>query len=176
MTPRGMPLGPEEHDTLATRRQDRRAQARAAVDRWGRDNPEPGLDADGDDRWFVMLSGEHKRTIPVLLQLGGHSLEVQSFFMRAPDENEAELYAYLLRRHLRTYVLRFALHPDGDVLLVGVLPLEAVTTEGIDRLLGQLLVAADDAFDQALRLGFGSYIEREQAWRARVGLGRNPIS
>lgn len=153
-----------------------RADAANAVADWAAAQPELQVSDEGDGRWFVMLAGERKRTIPVLLQLGEHTLDVQSFFMRAPDENEAELYAYLLRRNLRTYLLRFALHPDGDVLLVGLLPTEAVTPDALDRLMGQLLLAADEAFDHALRLGFTSYIEREQRWRERVGLGRNPIS
>ncbi|QBI20256.1 YbjN domain-containing protein [Egibacter rhizosphaerae] len=126
--------------------------------------------------WDLMLAGDHKRTIPVHLELGEHTLTLQSFFMRAPDENAEELYEYLLRRNLRTYALRFALHPDGDVLLVGVLPHTAVTHEELDRLVGQLLTAADEAFVHALRTGFASYIEREQEWRARSGLPRNPIS
>lgn len=155
---------------------DARNEARAALVAYGRHHPELGLVDEGGDQWFVMLAGEHKRTIPVLLQLGDHTLDVSSFFMRAPDENEAQLYAYLLRRNLRTWVLRFALHPDGDILLVGLLPTAAVTADTLDQLFGQLLVAADEAFDHALRLGFRSYIEREQAWRAKVGMGRNPIT
>ena len=153
-----------------------RGLARAALEAYGRDHPELDLVDEGDDQWFVMLAGEHKRTIPVLLQLGDHTLDVSSFFMRAPDENEAQLYAYLLRRNLRTWTLRFALHPDGDILLVGLLPAVAVTSDTLDQLFGQLLVAADEAFDHALRLGFSSYIEREQAWRKKVGMGRNPIT
>lgn len=153
-----------------------RDAARDAVGTYGRQHPELHLVREGDDRWFAMLAGDHKRTIPVLLQLGDHTLDVSSFFMRAPDENEAGLYRYLLRRNLRTYLLRFALHPDGDILLVGLLPTAAVTVDTLDHLLGQLLVAADEAFDHALRLGFSSYIEREQAWRAQTGLGRNPIT
>jgi hypothetical protein len=82
----------------------------------------------------------------------------------------------LLRRNLRSYTLRFALHPDGDVLLVGVVPLEAVTDVELDRVLGQLLAIADETFNEALRLGFAGYIEREQAWRSAAGLPRNPIS
>lgn len=137
-----------------------------------------GLDVERIDEttWFTMLAGERKRTIPVYLELGERHLSVQSFFLRAPDENEGGLYAYLLGRHLRSYVLRFALAESGDLLIVGVLPHLAVTAEELDRLLGQLLSAADDAFDTALRLGFAGYIEREQAWRARSGMPRNPIS
>lgn len=160
------------HDGVLTARDG----ARAALTAYGQAHPELGLVDEGDDQWFAMLAGEHKRTIPVLLQLGDHTLDVSSFFMRAPDENESQLYAYLLRRNLRSWVLRFALHPDGDVLLVGLLPVTAVSADVLDQLFGQLLVAADEAFDHALRLGFSSYIEREQAWRKKVGMGRNPIT
>jgi hypothetical protein len=137
-----------------------------------------GLDVERLDEgtWFTMLAGERKRTVPVYIEVGDRHLAVQSFFLRAPDENEGALYGYLLRRHMRSYTLRFAIAESGDLLLVGVVPLAAVDADEVDRLLGQLLAAADDAFDTALRLGFASYIEREQAWRERAGLQRNPIS
>lgn len=150
------------------------ANARAVVERWLATN---GVEAEREaERWTVMLGGERKRTLGVTLSLGDHTLIVQSFFMRAPDEGAAAFYALLLRRNLRSYTLRFALHPDGDVLLVGVVPLEAVTDVELDRLLGQVLAVADETFDEALRLGFAGYIEREQAWRSASGLPRNPIT
>lgn len=146
------------------------------IEAWFAAQPDLPVERFGERGWLTMLRGEHKRTIPVHVELGTHNLFVQSFFMRAPDENQAQLYEFLLHRQLRTYVLRFALEDTGDVLIVGVLPLHAVTDDELDRLLGQLLVTADEAFDTALRLGFESYIEREQAWRAQVGAPRNPIS
>lgn len=152
------------------------AASARVVERWLADHPDLPVERLDDHRWLTVLAGERKRTIPVYLEVGAHTLTVQSFFVRAPDENAGALYAYLLRRHLRTYLLRFALHPDGDILIVGVLPLAALTSEELDRLLGQLLVAADEAFEHALRVGFASYIEREQAWRANVGAARNPIT
>ncbi|MBW3603527.1 MAG: YbjN domain-containing protein [Actinobacteria bacterium] len=150
------------------------AAARAIVDQWVADQDVPGERE--NDRWNVMLSGEHKRTVGVTISVGDHTLIAQSFFMRAPDEDRAGVYGLLLRRNLRSYTLRFALHPDGDVLLVGVLPLAAVTLSELDRMLGQLLAVADETFDEALRLGFASYIEREQTWRASTGQPRNPIT
>lgn len=151
-------------------------EAAAAIAAWF--DGQADLDAEKleGDAWFVMLAGEHKRTVPVHISVTDHHVQVQSFFMRAPDENEAELYGYLLRRNLRSYILRFALTVDGDVLLLGVLPHAAVEPDVLDRVLGQLLTTADEAFNTALRLGFASYIEREQAWRERVGAPRNPIS
>jgi hypothetical protein len=150
--------------------------AEDVIEGWFDAHPDLKVERVGDRGWFTILVGEHKRTIPVYLELGAHNLVVESFFMRAPDENEAEVYRYLLRRNLRTYILRFALYDSGDVMLVGVVPNEAITAEELDRVLGQLLVAADESYDAALRAGFSSYIDREQAWREGLGMARNPIS
>jgi hypothetical protein len=150
------------------------AAAREIVSRWAAAH-DGSVDA-ADDRWTVMLAGEHKRTVGVTLSIGDHTLTAQSFFMRAPDEAPGRVYELLLRRHVRSYTLRFALLPDGDVVLVGVLPLRAVFDEELDRMLGQLLAVADETFDEALRRGFATYISREQAWRAQAGLPRNPIT
>jgi hypothetical protein len=138
--------------------------------------PELGAERLGETSWFVMLRGERKRTIPAYLEVGTHNLTIQSFFMQAPDENRDQLYELLLRRNLRSYAFRFGLTDDGDVLLAAVVPLHAVSHDELDRLLGQLLATADDAFNPALRLGFAAYIDREQAWREKVGIGRNPIT
>jgi hypothetical protein len=153
-----------------------RAGAVEAVNAWFAGQPDLDVERVGEHGWLTVLRGERKRTVPVYLAVGDHTLSIQSFFLRAPDEQLDEVYALLLRRHLRTYVLRFALTDDGDVLLVGVLPLHAVTVAELDRVLGQVLAVADDMFNPALRAGFASYIDREQAWRRGVGLDPNPIS
>ncbi len=145
------------------------------IDEWFE---ESGLEVERvrDNGWLTVIAGERKRTIPVYLELGDHTLIVESFFMSAPDERHDEVYRYLLQRNLRTYTMRFALYDSGDIMLVGVIPHHAVTAEELDRALGQLLTVADDSYWAAIRLGFTGYIEREQAWREKVGLGRNPIS
>lgn len=153
-----------------------RARAVEAVEAWFAAQPDLRHERQDTHAWFTQLAGEHKRTIPVHVAVSEQQLVVQSFFMRAPDENFSELYGYLLRRGLRSYVLRFALSDEGDVLLVGILPHRAVTVAELDRVLGQLLATADEAFDVALRLGFASYIEREQAWRRSVGAPPNPVT
>lgn len=150
--------------------------AAAVIDAWFADSPDLEVERVGDDGWFTVLAGERKRTIPVHLEVGAHTLTVQSFFMRAPDENAGEVYALLLRRNRSTYTCRFALYDTGDLMLIGVVPLHAVTAEELDRLMGQLLESADSTYDAALRRGFAGYIEAEQAWRAGLGMPRNPIT
>lgn len=150
--------------------------AAAQIDEWFASQPQLDVERLGDHGWLTVLAGERKRGIPVYLELGGHTLVIESFFMTAPDERHDEVFRYLLQRNLRTYTLRFAIYDNGDIMLVGVVPRHAVTTDEIDRTMGQLLSVADDSYWPAIRLGFTEYIEREQAWRAKVGLGRNPIT
>lgn len=149
--------------------------AAAAIDAWFEQSDQE-VERVGDHGWLTVLAGERKRTIPVYLELGEHTLMIESFFLAAPDERHDEVYRYLLQRNLRTYNMRFALYDSGDVMLVGIIPEHAVTVEEIDRTLGQLLTVADESYWPAIRLGFTGYIEREQAWREKVGLGRNPIT
>ena len=143
---------------------------------WFASQPDLECEHVGDNGWLTVLRGERKRSIPAYLELGAHTLVVESFFMSAPDERHDEVYRYLLGRNLRTYTLRFAVYDSGDIMIVGVLPRHAVTSDEIDRTLGQLLTVADESYWPAIRLGFTQYIEREQAWRSKMGLGRNPIT
>jgi hypothetical protein len=124
------------------------------------ENPRPGA-------YLVRLAGEHKLATMTWLIADRHSLLVEAFFCRQPDENHAEFYRFLLGRNGRMYGVHFALDPVGDVYLVGRLPLSAV--DDIDRLLGCVLTYADENFDKALELGFASAIRREWAWRASRG-------
>jgi len=124
------------------------------------ENPRPGA-------YLVKLTGEHKLATMTWLIADQHSLLVEAFFCRQPDENHAEFYRFLLSRNGRMYGVHFALDPVGDVYLVGRLPLSAVSD--VDRLLGCVLTYSDENFDKALELGFASAIRREWRWRESRG-------
>jgi hypothetical protein len=126
------------------------------------ERPAPGA-------FLVRLEGEHKLATMTWLVAGDHSLQVEAFFCRQPDENHAAFYRFLLERSARMYGVHFALDHTGDVYLAGRLPLEAINEAEIDRLLGCVLSYSDDNFDTALELGFASAIRREWAWRAKRG-------
>ena len=153
-----------------------RDQAVEAIEKWIAEQDELEVERLDDHSWVVALAGEKKRTIGLFLSVGDRTLVAQAHFMRAPDENVAALYELLLKRHQRSYTLRFSVEESGDILLVGVVPLRAITIEEVDTLAGAVLTVADETFNAALRLGFEGYIEREQRWRERTGQGRNPIS
>jgi len=126
------------------------------------ESPQPGA-------YLVRLEGQHKLATMTWLIAQAHSLHVEAFFCRQPDENHAEFYRFLLERGSAMFGVHFALDPVGDVYLVGRLPLSSITAAEIDRLLGCVLSYSDDNFDQALMLGFASSIRREHAWRVKRG-------
>ena len=126
------------------------------------EQPEPGA-------YLVRLVGEHKLATLTWLITGEHSLQVEAFFCRQPDENHAAFYRFLLERNARMYGVDFALDRTGDVCLTGRLPLSATSESEIDTLLGCVLTYSDETFNEALRIGFASAIRREWAWREKRG-------
>jgi hypothetical protein len=137
---------------------------RAALADLGLEYENPGTGA-----FLVKLPGEHKLATMTWLIAGPHSLHVEAFFCRAPDENHAAFYRFLLQRNGTMYGVHFALDPVGDVYLAGRLPPAAISAAEIDRILGCVLSYSDETFDAALALGFGSSIRREWAWRLKRG-------
>ena len=119
--------------------------------------------------YLVRLEGERKLVTMTWLVVGAHSLGVEAFFCRQPDENHEAFYRFLLERNGRMYGVHFALDPVGDVYLTGRHPLTAVSTADIDRLLGCVLSYSDENFNTALEIGFGSSIRREWDWRVKRG-------
>jgi hypothetical protein len=122
---------------------------------------------DSDDRFVVALPGEKRLKTACWLVVGAHSVEVQAFVMRRPDEKREAVYEFLLQRNVRTYGVSWAIDSMGDVYLTGRIPLAAVTPDEIDRVLGCVLEYADSTFNTLLEMGFGSSIRREWAWRVK---------
>lgn len=119
--------------------------------------------------FFVTLPGVHKLATQAWLVLGDHSLLVEAFVVRKPDENLVQFAQYLLERNARMYGVHFCVDQVGDIYLVGRTPLAAVTDDEVDRLLGCILTYADESFDTLLELGFAGSIRREWAWRVKRG-------
>ncbi|MQY04379.1 YbjN domain-containing protein [Actinomadura macrotermitis] len=126
------------------------------------DKPRPGA-------FFVKLPGQHKLATMTWLIIGDHSLSIEAFFCRKPDENHEAFYRFLLEKNGRMYGVAFALDDVGDVHLVGKVPLAAISADEIDRLLGCVLTYSDENFDKALERGFKTSIQKEWDWRVKRG-------
>ncbi|MEU0087980.1 YbjN domain-containing protein [Streptomyces sp. NPDC006274] len=119
--------------------------------------------------YVVKLPGTRKLSTTCSFLVGKHSLSVNAFVVRHPDENDAAVHRWLLERNLKLYGVSYAIDSLGDIYLVGRLPLSVVTPDELDRLLGSILEAADGSFNTLLELGFASAIRREYEWRVSRG-------
>ena len=129
------------------------------------------LDYDQKDEatYLITLPGQTKQQTHCAFVVGDHSLSINAFVIRKPDENKVGVYEYLLKKNVAMYSVAFAVNELGDIYLVGRLPLDAVTEREIDRILGEVLQYADSSFNPLLELGFSSAIRREWAWRVSRG-------
>jgi hypothetical protein len=117
----------------------------------------------------VELPGERRLKTNTLLTIGEHSVRIEAFVCRRPDENAESVYRFLLKRNRRLYGVAYTLDNVGDIYLVGRMALQSVTADEIDRVLGQVLEAVDCDFNTLLELGFSSSIRKEWEWRVSRG-------
>jgi hypothetical protein len=119
----------------------------AAVDR----SEEPGL-----RRWFLRLRGEEKDTFTIWLTLRQRTLHYETYVMPAPEEGHARFFEHLLRRNAGFNGVAFQVGEEDAIFLAGALPIQAVTDDELDRILGSLYAYTEQCFRPALRIGFAS--------------------
>ena len=122
-----------------------------------------------DQAITVVLPGERKLRTTCALVPGPHSLSINAFVARHPDENVAGVHRWLLERNRKLFGIAYAIDQLGDIYLVGRLPAATVTVDVLDQVLGAVLAEADGSFNHILELGFRSSIEREWRWRLSRG-------
>ncbi len=125
----------EENPTVAAVERDREAGAR---------------------RWIARLSGEEKATFSVWFHLRQRTLHVETYVMPAPEENHAQFYEHLLRRNLGFHGFAFAIGAEDGIFLIGETPVERITTDELDRLLGSTYAYVEQCFRPAMRIGYAS--------------------
>lgn len=107
-------------------------------------------------RWFVRVHGEERDVFTLWLSLRQRTLHFETYFMPAPEENEAQLYEHLLRRNQKLGGMAFAIGIEDAVFLQGQLPVDAVTDDELDRILGSTYAYIEQCFRPAMRIGFAS--------------------
>ena len=119
--------------------------------------------------FLLTLPGERKLETHCALVVGDHSVSINAFIIRKPDENVEAVHEWLLKKNVTMYCVAFAINELGDIYLVGRLPFNSITEMELDRVIGAVLQYSDSAFNPLLELGFSNAIRREWAWRVSRG-------
>jgi hypothetical protein len=145
------------------------AEAEATISAWAR-TVEVAIESGGrPGESLVILPGEAKQKSTVSLLVSERALSASVFVVRHPDENREAFFRWLLARNLRLPGVAFGVDQHDDVFLVARLPLAAISIDTLDELMGALLTAADESFNELLALGFSASISREWVWRLSRG-------
>lgn len=123
----------------------------AAVDRGTSDDT-----SFGEPRWYVRMIGEEKDFTTVWLTLGQRMLRYETYVMPAPEENQAAVMEFVLRRNDQLVGAHFSVGAEDALYLRGELPDTAVTGDELDRVLGTVYTTVEATFRPLLRLAFAS--------------------
>ena len=122
-----------------------------------------------DNSFFLTLPGERKLQTHCAIVVGDHSVSINAFVIRKPDENVEAVHEWLLKKNASMYCVAFAINEMDDIYLVGRLPFHSISEIELDRVIGAVLQYSDSSFNPLLELGFSTAIRREWAWRVSRG-------
>ena len=142
---------------------DELSQAESLIDAWlGEElsTNEAIVDVTRDDsiarRWYVRLAGDQRDFTTIWMTLGQRTLKYESYVLPAPEENERELYEFLLRLNHRLVGAQFGIGPEDAIFLTGELAIDALSPDELDRIVGTIFAYVERHFRQALEIGFAS--------------------
>lgn len=135
-----------------------RDRAAAVVDAWTSELPDGATcERVREAFWYVRLPGAARRWIPLELDLGDRTLKVTSHVIVEPDDNHAEVYAFLLRRNHGAAGPAFSIDGgEGVICLVGRIPLHRLDAGALDDLVGRIVEQTEETFRSILNLGFAA--------------------
>ena len=129
--------------------------------------------------YLVTLQGRRRPSTLVWLLAGEQAVSVEAFVMHVlpghcPDPSR--LHRHLLARNLRLRAVHYGLDDVGDLFLTGSIPLEAVSAEHLDRVLGEVLDLLERDAEALLALTYGARLAdpRLDSKVRYDGAGRRP--
>ncbi len=82
-------------------------------------------------------------------------MRVEAGVIPEPRHGVAEVYRQCLARNRSTRSVHFSLEPDGEVVLTGAIPVESVSEESLELVLGEVWELVEVSFRPLIRAGFG---------------------
>ncbi|MDE0845242.1 MAG: YbjN domain-containing protein [Actinomycetota bacterium] len=123
------------------------------------------LDVSRDDeipgRWYIRLDAESRDVTTIWLTLRQRTLKYETYFLPEPEENQLQLYEFLLRRNYELVGAQFGIGPENALFLTGELPVHAIDEFELDRVIGSIWEFVERYWDTSLRLGFSSRFAKD---------------
>jgi hypothetical protein len=119
-----------------------------------------------DDRghfhWLIRLKGDERDVITLWLSVRQRTVFAETELMPAPEENIEALYKYLLVKNHELRELHLAIGPEAGIYLVTQVPIQELTVERMDELVGATVTYVDEMFPTVMSLGLASVYRRRR--------------
>ncbi|WKZ82085.1 MAG: YbjN domain-containing protein [Acidimicrobiia bacterium] len=110
---------------------------------------------DHEGRRGVRMRQRTRDFTTVWFEVGERTLTIEAGVLPAPRFRVEEVYRQCLVRNRRTRRLHFAMDPEGEVILVGRIPVEHLDEQELDLVLGEAWELIEVAFRPMVAAGFG---------------------
>ena len=124
---------------------------------------QPLADDRGHFHWLIRLKGEEKSVITLWLSLRQRTVHVETEVIPAPEENRETLYHYLLAKNAELRELHLAIGPEEGVYLMAKIPINEVSVERLDEVLGATLTYVEEIYPTAMTMGLSSLYRRRRS-------------
>jgi hypothetical protein len=129
----------------------------------GRIEHQPLPDDKGHFHWLIRLKGEEKDVITLWLSLRQRTVFAETELMPAPDEGRDELFKYLLVKNHELRELHLAIGPEEGIYLVTQIPIQELTIERLDELVGATVHYVDEMYPTVMTMGLPSVYRRRKS-------------
>ena len=123
---------------------------------------QPLPDDRGHFHWLVRIEGDERDVITLWFSLRQRTVHVETEVMPAPDENHEALYRYLLVKNMELRELHLAIGPENAIYLVTQVPVNEVTVERLDELVGAGITYVEEIVPTAMTIGLPSLFRRRR--------------
>jgi len=127
----------------------------AAIERWVADPDSAVVYAEEvDGRWAIRMTQETRDATTVWWTIGERTVSAEAYVMPAPPKAQDQVYRLCLVRNASTFLVRFALDPEGAIVLRSRIDNETLSDRVLDLVLGEVYQQIELSFAALVRLAF----------------------
>lgn len=123
---------------------------------------QPLPDDRGHFHWLIRLKGDEKDIITLWLSLRQRTVHAETEVTPAPEENREALYRYLLVKNAEIRELHLAIGPEDGIYLMTQIPINELTVERLDEVVGATLAYVEEIYPTAMTMGLSSLYRRRR--------------
>ena len=107
-----------------------------------------------EGRWGIRMAQQVRDFTTVWFDVGDRTLSAEGYLLPPPRHNAAEVYRLCLARNWSSWPVGIAIDRQGELYVRGRMPLDSVSRESIDQLVGAIYELVELSFRTLVDAGF----------------------